>query len=330
MANPRLSLALDRGAITLPETGRIAVFDPRADYDLGPLPRECVAVVQTFRPDHDHFASQGYEVVTSPAERYAAALVVVARAKDAARLRIAHARAATDGPLFVDGQKTDGVDGLLREIRARAEVGEVLAKAHGKVFTVTGGDFADWKAAPRMAGGFRIAPGLFSADGPDPGSQALVRALPGKLPAQVADLGAGWGYLSHAVLGREGIEGLHLVEAELAALDCARANVDDRRAVFHWADATRFHPPAPLDAVVMNPPFHHGRRPDPSLGRAFIRAAAGVLKPAGQLWMVANRHLPYEEALRDAFLDVREVDDGAFKIVHAARPRRSTRQGRPR
>jgi 16S rRNA (guanine1207-N2)-methyltransferase len=49
-----------------------------------------------------------------------------------------------------------------------------------------------------------------------------------------------------------------------------------------------------------------------------------MLTPRGDLWLVANRHLPYEGALRAAFRDVAEIgDDPAFKVFHATHPLRS-------
>lgn len=120
------------------------------------------------------------------------------------------------------------------------------------------------------------------------------------------------------------MQALHLVEADRVALDCARENVSDARAEFHWADARGWTAPGPVDAVVMNPPFHIGRASDPELGRAFIRAAARMLSPRGQLYMVANRHLPYEGDLAAAYGEVREIGgDNRFKIVQAARPSRT-------
>ncbi|MAZ25628.1 MAG: MFS transporter, partial [Cytophagaceae bacterium] len=114
-----------------------------------------------------------------------------------------------------------------------------------------------------------------------------------------------------------------LVEADRTALDCAERNVTDPRASFHWADATSWEPPALLDTVVMNPPFHTGRKADPALGQAFIAAARRMLKPAGQLWLVANRHLPYETALATHFRASEEIaGDSCFKILHASRPKR--------
>ena len=108
------------------------------------------------------------------------------------------------------------------------------------------------------------------------------------------------------------------------SLDCARRNVTDPRARFHWADATRWSPEDKIDAVVMNPPFHTGRSADPGLGRDFIRAAARVLAPSGRLWMVANRHLGYETALKVCFAHVEEIaGDTRFKVIHATRPIRT-------
>ncbi len=322
----RLTLALDRGAVTVPSEGRIGVFGATGADDLSALPKDRVAVVQGFRPDVDALARQGWAVAPEAEGRFALSVVMLPRAREAARARIAEAARLTDGPILIDGAKTSGVDGLLREVRARAEVGEVISKAHGKIFAVAGGDFADWaEGGPQtVAEGFVTRPGVFSADGPDRGSVALSRALPARLGPHVADLGAGWGYLSRAILAREGVTGLEIVEADHAALDCARLNVTDPRARFHWADATAFTPDAPVDTVVTNPPFHVSRAASPELGRAFIDAARRMLAPRGDLWLVANRHLPYEAALRASFRDVAEVGtDPAFKVYHASHPLRS-------
>jgi 16S rRNA (guanine1207-N2)-methyltransferase len=79
---------------------------------------------------------------------------------------------------------------------------------------------------------------------------------------------------------------------------------------------------AALDTVVTNPPFHAGRAADPDLGRAFIAAAAAMLKPGGQLWLVANRHLPYETAMAAQFRSVEEVaGDARFKILQGKGPK---------
>jgi len=151
----------------------------------------------------------------------------------------------------------------------------------------------------------------------------LVDALPKTLKGRVADFGAGWGFLSKAVLENDAINSLDLVEAEHLALDCAKLNIEDTRATFVWGDATTHKADQPYDTIVMTPPFHQGRAGDPSLGQDFITAAAKNLKPSGHLWMVANRHLPYEAHLSEKFRDISEVSgNAAFKVFHASRPKR--------
>jgi 16S rRNA (guanine1207-N2)-methyltransferase len=323
----RLSLAIESGTVILPEAGRIAVFALRAAADITALPAERVQVITTMKPDFDAYAARGYDCAVAPEGRYAAALVCLPRAKPLARAMIAQAADVTDGPVIIDGDKSDGVESILKDCRRRVETGAPLSKAHGKIFTLPAdAEFADWRGTEsEIAGGYVTAPGVFSADGIDPGSDWLARALPDKLGAHVIDLGAGWGYLAAQVLGRESITRLDLVEADHAALMCAQRNVLDPRAAFHWADATHWQPDSRADSVIMNPPFHTGRSADPDLGRAFIAAAARALKPSGMLWLVANRHLPYEATLAQRFKHVEEIaGDTRFKILQARHPSRQT------
>lgn len=325
MRSERLSLALESGALALPDTGTLLVLRPRAADDLSDLPRDRLRLVTGFRPDFEAFERQGLAVTAAAEGEHAAALVCLPRARDMARALLAEAsaRVVPGGRVIVDGQKTDGIESVWRELRdAGAEPSPPVSKAHGKIFDFAAGrDLSPWAAQDRDIGGFITRPGVFSADAPDRASVLLAEALPEKLYPRVADLGAGGGYLSRAVLAREGVEEVHLIEAEAEALTCARANVTDARAQFHWADATRFRAAQPFNVVVCNPPFHSGRDADPALGVAFIRAAQAMLGTSGSLWIVWNRHLPYEAALTAAFKEVEDIgNDRAFRVTRAARP----------
>lgn len=327
MARSRLSHALETGALVLPAEGRIALFEPPADMVPDDLPRERCDVITRFATTDRAFAAQGFATLRVPSGPYAAAIVTLPRARAMAETLLAEAEAAADGGLvIVDGAKTDGVDAILKALKTRVPLSGTLAKAHGKIaWFDASGALGEWRKqdAGRLPEGFVTAAGVFSADAVDPASKALAEALPERLGALVADLGAGWGYLSSHLLRAPSLERLFLVENDAVALGCARANLDDARAEFHWADATRWTPPAPLDAVVMNPPFHQGRTADPGLGRAFIEAAARILAPHGALWLVANRHLPYEDTLEQCFAQQEKTGgDSRFKILVARRPRR--------
>jgi 16S rRNA (guanine1207-N2)-methyltransferase len=321
----RLSLALSGGLVALPETGRVLLLRPPGEISLDALPLDRVVAEQGFRPDHDALGARGVTVTPEAEGDFAGAVVFAARAKALTfeLLARACARVGPGAPVIVDGAKADGIDSVLKRLRREVGVGEVYAKAHGKCFAFEAPAEvpADWPGASAEAEGFRTAPGVFSADGIDPGSRLLAGHM-GGLTGRVCDLGAGWGYLSARALAEDGVTECHLVEAEHAALACARVNVPDPRARFHWADATRFEG-GPFDTVISNPPFHVSRKADPELGRAFLAAAARLMAPRGRFLMVANRHLPYEAALNAAFGEVTVLEDAqGYKVIAARRPNR--------
>ncbi len=314
--------------MSLPESGRIAVVSPDVGTELSALPRERTEVVSRSFRAHRAFTDSGFRAVTAPDGPYAMAILSLPRAKAAARAALAEIVPVTRGPTVIDGQKTDGVESFQKELGHRAFMGEILVKAHGRMFAAAGIDCAGWDAVPgRVArpkgGAYKTSPGAFSSDGIDPGSRALADALPDRMDGHAIDLGSGWGYLADAVLERGGAISVDLVEDDLAALEASRANLDDARARFHWTDALTFRPDPLADHVVMNPPFHAGRNADASIGHGFIRAGAGMLARKGTLWLVANRHLPYERTLVEVFRDVRTLGQHAeYNLFMAAQPRK--------
>ena len=331
MTPDRWTLALEAGPVVLPG-GPVLVMGARADADFTALGR--VTCVQGFAPDHDRLRARGETVLVAPAGRFDAALVQItkSRAGSLAAIAVALAHLPAGALVLVDGLKEEGIEAIVSQLRAVVEVEGVLSKAHGKLAWFRrpqelAAPIRAWaEVPPPGAHGYLTVPGGFSAGGPDRGSEILVALLP-QLEGRVADWGAGWGYVAAEVLAEQpGIARLDLVEADHAMLEAARRNVTDPRARFHWADVARFDPGTPLDAILCNPPFHVGRRADPGLGRAFIASAARALAPKGRFFMVANRHLPYEDSLKAAFGTGRLLGEvEGYKIYEAARP---ARQGR--
>ncbi len=322
MSQSRLSTAIADGMIALP-SGNISLMRPSATYDVSALPRDDIRIVHGFYPDVAAWQAAGYDV-RQDLQQSAVAIVVVPRSKALARAMVAEACSKAEF-VIVDGQKTDGVDSLFKSCRKILGDLPSIPKGHGRIFWFAATDaFEAWTAPEPAKGphGYFTTAGVFSDGAVDAGSALLAEALPAKLPARMADLGAGWGYLAAPVLARDGVKSLDLIEAEALSLQCAKLNVSDPRVHFHWADATQFAGSG-YDGIVMNPPFHTSRASDPSLGRSFIQAAARLLAPHGKLWMVANRHLPYEATLTECFRNVDMIaGNGAFKIFHANRPQR--------
>jgi 16S rRNA (guanine1207-N2)-methyltransferase len=331
----RLALAVQSRALALPQSGAVVVLRAVPSPFLQLIPASRLRCEQSFRPLHDALAAAGLGV--APRAEGPAAMVVVnltrSRAENLGNIARGLHLLPPGAALVVAGAKSEGVDSLARQVARAFPLAGAFVKAHGRVFWLARPDplpevVAVWArdAAPaRNPDGFLTAPGMFSPERIDPGSRRLAAALAGRVAGRVADLGAGWGWLARATLERNpGIAEMDLHEAELMALEAARANVPDARARFHWSDVARLGKGAgPCDAVIMNPPFHRGRAAEPDLGAGFIAAAGRVLKPQGRLTMVANRQLPYEAALDAAFRRWTKLGEaGGYKLLEAEGPRR--------
>ena len=231
------------------------------------------------------------------------------------------------GRLDAMAPKDKGGSRLKKELESFGlEVGE-SAKAHHRRCVVvrpnavTGLDEAIAAGAPRLVEGLEAwsQPGIFAWDRIDGGSILLAQTATA-LKGAGADLGCGYGALATVVLGSPAVTALRLIDLDRRAIEAARRNVSDPRALFEWADVRTVEAAGDLDFIVTNPPFHDGGTEDKRLGQAFIRQAAGMLKKGGVLWLVANRHLPYETELNAAFKRVRmTADTGGYKVFEAVK-----------
>ncbi|MCB1354134.1 MAG: class I SAM-dependent methyltransferase [Rhodobacteraceae bacterium] len=333
----RLALAVETGALPLPDDGTVVVLRAAPSRFLSLMPPERLLCEQGFRPLHDALSAENLPVLPV-VERASAGLVVVnctrSRAETLGNVARGFAMLPPGGLLALNGGKTDGVDSLARQIAKAVPQAGSYVKAHGRVAWFERPEelppeLRDWAEAACPAptvSGHLTAPGMFSPDAPDPGSQLLAESFGPGLTGRVADLGAGWGWLADACLKAcPGVSELDLYEAEYIALEAAQRNVTDPRARFHWADVTKLGKgTSPYDVVICNPPFHQGRAAEPALGIAFIAAAARILKVSGRFLMVANRQLPYEAALDAAFSRWERLHETrSFKVISATHPRRT-------
>ncbi|MCI2246500.1 methyltransferase [Xanthomonas sp. PPL568] len=276
---------------------------------------------------------------------YALVLVLPPRQREEARALLARAvaLAAPGGVVVACQANNEGARSGEDDLQHLAGLGGKLTKHHCRVYwtaPLQGGHDAAlqqrWAkldaVRPILEGRFRSRPGVFAWDRIDPASALLAEHLPADLRGRAADLGAGYGYLSAELLARcPQLTALDLFEADARALALARANLAQAPAGvtlgFHWHDVTTGLP-GQYDAIVSNPPFHApGRLERPDIGRRFIAVAAQALAPGGRLFLVANRHLPYEAVLDASFgeTEVLATRDG-FKLIHAVRSRTGARR----
>jgi 16S rRNA (guanine1207-N2)-methyltransferase len=160
-------------------------------------------------------------------------------------------------------------------------------------------------------------PGLFGWDKIDSGSKMLMNYVPSDLRGVAADFGCGFGYLSTELLTRcGGISSIEAYDNDWRALLATKANAGSKLVV-QWQDMKTYNPLPKYDIIVMNPPFHAGKQMDITLGELFVRKAYASLRAGGQLFMVANQKLPYENVV--VGLKIQKESDG-FKIMTVKKP----------
>ncbi|MGB4057145.1 MAG: class I SAM-dependent methyltransferase [Alphaproteobacteria bacterium] len=317
--------------MTLP-VGRRLFLNAQAGFPAG----EEFVLQQHFRPYARVLEEQGFSVVADLPDdpgSFSAAFVLLPKNAVEARYDVARALLflKPGGVLACAGANDAGgkrADAMLQEFGlkdVRHDSGNKARVAWGIKDGVGGEalralDEGSSRFVPET--GFVSQPGIFSWDRIDTGSQILGRHLPTDLMGLGADFGCGYGYLSRQVLETcKNISSLSCLDADARAVLFCKKNLYDIRGDisvrFMWEDLTqsvsglRY-----LDWIVMNPPFHEGKKTDSDIGLQFIRTAHESLKVGGHLWMVANVGLPYEKFLGEIFSESEKIYEGdGYKVL---------------
>ncbi|MEX2540392.1 MAG: methyltransferase [Trueperaceae bacterium] len=173
------------------------------------------------------------------------------------------------------------------------------------------------------AGGLKLEAlaGVHSAGRLDPGTEVMLGQVPwGKLTGRrVLDLGCGSGIIG-LLAARAGAR-VVAVDDDLAAVASARRNCErlGLEMDIRHSDVDSAIAGERFDVVLSNPPFHVGKGVRLMVPEAFIEAARALLVARGELWLVANRDLPYERFM-GAWAGVeRCADQSGFKVLRAQR-----------
>jgi 16S rRNA (guanine1207-N2)-methyltransferase len=339
-----LFLPFAEGRLDWPSEGATAMFlRARDGWPLHQQPLPGLVCEQTFKPEADALSQAGFAVNVGDAQKtYDLVLILPPRQRDEARALLARAVAMVKpgGRVVVSQSNDEGARSSEADLAKLT--GDVASMSKNKCRVVWTASLArldapliaDWQqldaVRPIADGRFVSRPGIFAWDRIDVASTLLAQHLPASLSGRAADLGAGFGYLSAELLTRcPGVTTLDVYEAENRALELARVNLKqyESRAKldYRWHDVS-IGLPDEYDVIVTNPPFHAQRGIDrPDIGKRFIAVAADSLRPGGKLWLVANRHLPYELVLSENFESVRTVvQQHGYKIIAAVRSRKSS------
>jgi 16S rRNA (guanine1207-N2)-methyltransferase len=325
-----LSLPIREGVIAWPK--RVLFLRARASFRLEAAQLKNIFADQSFKPFFDALPETWRE---GEHAHGAFPLVMILPSKQRDEARALYARAVglceDKGTILASISNHEGAKSGERDLQALLGNIQSLSKHKCRVFwgvkqNIENRVLNDYLAhdKPRLISetGLWSRPGVFAWDRIDQASRLLAQHLPNNLSGQLADFGAGIGYLAKMAINKNPlITHVDLYEAEHRALECSRLNLkpeESKIAVqYYWHDVTRGLDKH-YDVIVSNPPFHQGREDLPALGQAFIREAAKALKKDGHFFMVANRHLPYEAQLQKDFTDIRvlSTEDG-FKVIAA-------------
>ncbi|MFE3518022.1 methyltransferase [Streptomyces sp. NPDC059166] len=168
--------------------------------------------------------------------------------------------------------------------------------------------------------------GIFCAERLDIGTRFFLKHLPDRTgPDRVVDLGCGNGVVGTAAALANPEAGVTFIDESYQAVASAEATFRDNtppgaEAAFLVGDAMADVPPASVDLVLSNPPFHSHQAVTDSTARNMFHGARAALRQGGELWVVGNRHLGYHTQLRRIFGNcVTVAGDPKFVVLRAVR-----------
>ena len=161
-------------------------------------------------------------------------------------------------------------------------------------------------------------PGVFSWEHADEATNLLAEHMRVERDGAILDLGCGSGIIG-TVAASISRRALCMLDADSEAIRSAHrtaenANLEGTRVLA--SDVTSAVEREQFGTVLSNPPFHIGKAINLVLPKQFILQSLDVLLPGGNLQIVANRTLPYESLLQNAFGNYEVLHDGRrFKVL---------------
>ena len=162
---------------------------------------------------------------------------------------------------------------------------------------------------------------VFSDGKLDEGTRLLLEALEVRATDEALDIGCGAGFIGIHIARLANRGKVTMVDASLASIAVAERRVAESGLAnirVLASDGAQAVLQQRFDLVVTNPPFHMGGIQTTEIAQRFIREAAQILKARGRFYLVANRFLKYEPALRVHFKTVDEIGGNTrYKVLRA-------------
>lgn len=178
---------------------------------------------------------------------------------------------------------------------------------------------------------FKTAPGVFSPQGIDEGTLAMLSQVTPKPEDRVLDLGCGYGVVGILCAKIIGDHKVVMVDINPTAVDLARQNAELNAVPqirIYQSDGFDHLPQTDFTLILSNPPYHS----DFSVAKGFIEKGFNRLTLGGRLFMVTKRKEWYKNKLVAIYGGVKITEIAGYYVFMAEkrdrRYARTKKQGR--
>jgi 16S rRNA (guanine1207-N2)-methyltransferase len=242
------------------------------------------------------------------------------------------------GYCYIAGSNNMGIKSIIKDASEIFGNSNTLAYKKGnRIAQMIKNDEAtkipDWAYEPGIASGtwvefsiplsnycfqIRSLPGVFSYDSLDEGTSMLLSVCNVPTSAKVLDIGCGYGIIG-MFAAHQGAKWVDFIDNDLLAIAACEATLEKNQITNRTVvpgDLLCSIGTSKYNLILSNPPFHAGRAVDYQIAEAMIRQSFHALLQGGQIAIVANRFIRYDDIISHTFGNVSVLaSSGKFHVL---------------
>ncbi|WP_165870523.1 methyltransferase [Alteromonas sediminis] len=221
-----------------------------------------------------------------------------------------------DGCLYIVGDNKSGIKSITKLMQPFGNVEKVDSARHCTLLCLTlekqvssfnPNDYLKYATYELGEREWECAsfPGVFSEGALDEGTALFLQTLPLPLHGRTLDFASGAGVISCFVGKALQHISCDLLDVSAIALYCAAHSLKENQLHGTLIAANGLQGVTQqYQCILTNPPFHTGTKTDYAIVTEFINTSVNRLKKGGNLYVVANRFLPYTDQLKTKYSQV--------------------------
>jgi len=242
------------------------------------------------------------------------------------RLSQAANKTTEKGEIYISGKKKSGLKRYRKYLQQNSQKekigtqGNILAYKFSKISKMPEVDIEKHFKTElnNMEADFKTSEGLFSSGKLDEGTKILLENINLENPNKILDLGCGYGAIS-VFLSKKYKATFYLSDDNARASKYAKKNMEKSGAEnfkIKTADCLDGFQDEKFDVIISNPPTHQGK----GVTDKIFNQAAEALSKQGELWLVYNQNMRFEDELSEKFNKVEKVEqEDNFLVLKAVK-----------